>query len=204
MGSRKKLILLIVVMILIVVAGLVYSHHINIGPFQGNSVAGLPDGHVRVLEAQQPEFLQLQFSQHGGVEFNHYGSGVFVNFAFYEGDVRTIDETIAGIQTMGQGDFNGHMTWGLTTQGNEKQELIVNFRAAGIVRNYFDFSQLDFPIRLIAGPMLGLGNVPIIQDYPYVLQVWQAGATTLVSGNVFDSANLRRNHYTAILYITFE
>ena len=202
MKSRSKLILGILAIILGAAVVLGYMWHTNRGFFQGSSISGLPDGHIRALETQ-PSHLDLLFSGHGGVEFNYFGEKVSVYLAYYRRDELVLHEIVANIHTIGDHELNGSMFWGLTTENNLPNELRVRLNAGGSMsQNYFDFSRLDFqPQAVMGSPVI---NGSIEQGRRYVLHMWQTGTGMRADGNVFDPEILRESENTAILYVIFE
>jgi hypothetical protein len=188
---------------IVVLAGIFgYMWYMNLGLFRGDSVAGLPNGHVKVLETRQSHF-DLLFSKYGGVSFNHYGERINVYIAYYERDNRVLHEVVAGIAAAGANRFGGSMLWGLTAGQNRPRELsaLVSMNGA-LGRNYFDFSQFDFEPMVISGP--DITNGPIERDKRYILQVWQTGASLRAGAYAFDPEILRESENTAILYMVFE
>ena len=202
MKGRDKFLIGILAIILVLAVALGYMWHTNRGFFQGDNIAGLPDGHIRALDAQ-PGHLDLLFSGHGGVEFNYFGEQISVYLAYYMQDELVLHELVTGIHTLGDNDLNGMMFWGLTMENNLPNELRARINVGGAAsQNHFDFSRLDFQPQATMGSTIT--NGPIEPSRRYVLHMWQTGTGMRADGNVFDPETLRESEHTAILYIIFE
>ena len=202
MKHTKRYIIAAFVMVF-VIGCLFYMWHTNRIFFQGNSVAGLPDGQVRIWN-NPPSHFDLVFNRHGSVNFNHFGTEVSVYIAFYRQDELIMHESVVSIQTVDYADFSGSAFWGLTTERNSPCELRVSLNTRGVSWNYFDFSLFDFEPRLILSPGGGLGSGGRIEyGKQYVMQVWKSGNTFSPDGNMFRPEILRTSEHTAILYIVF-
>jgi len=59
-----------------------FRWHTNSWPFQGDSIAGLPDNHIRAMD-MRPGYFDLLFHRYGGVYFNYFGETVYVYVAYY-------------------------------------------------------------------------------------------------------------------------
>jgi len=184
---------------------LVYANHTNRCPFSGDSVAGLPSNHIRLIHPDV-DHLMLLFPQHGGAYFNHRGQGVSVNIAYYQRTELVLHESIAGMFTTGFGDFNGALYWGLTTQGNQWHELraLVDVSRSRS-NNSFDFSQIDFEPSFVglispAPPADG----PIEIGRRYILQAWQSGTSIRADNDFFHTDSLNQSEHTVILYAVFD
>jgi len=204
MKTRNKLIFILLAILLVAVSVLGYLWHTNRGPFQGDRIAGLPSGHIRVLETE-PSPLDLLFHRHsyGGVSFNYFGESVHVYLAYYTRDELVFREPLASHATAGDHEWSGSMHWGLTIEGDQPGELRVRLISGGAMsQTYFDFSQLAFEPSLTVGSTLADLNSPIVRGKRYVLQAWQTGG--FVGQDMFDPEMLARSEHTAILYIVFE
>ena len=201
MKTRSKLAVALLAVLLVAASVSGYMWHTNRGPFQDNRVAGLPDGRVRVLDAE-PSHMDLLFHRRGGVSFNHFGEGVHVYLAHYLGDELVLHESIASISTQGDWDFNGTVLWGVTIE-DLPHELRVHLLVGGAMsRGYFDFSQFDFELGLMAGP--SLPSSAIRRGERHILQRWLAtGIMPVDDSRVFDPENLRRYGESAFLYVVF-
>jgi len=184
---------------------LVYANHTNRWPFSGNSVAGLPSNHIRLIQPDVGHFTLL-FSQHGGAYFNHRGHGVRINVAYYQQTELILHETIAGMSTADNWEHNGALYWGLTTQGNQWHELRALVDASGIRSNSsFDFSQIDFEpsfVGLISSAPPADGLIEIGRRY--ILQAWQSGSSVRADNDFFHTDSLNQSEHTVILYVTFD
>ena len=179
----------------------------NRGPFQGNRVAGVPSGHMRVDHPQTGHFdlISLMLANYGGVSYNFYGSRVHVYIAYYERDELVLRELVTGISTAEPYQLSGSMVWGITTEGGARRELrAMASIGGGVASSYFDFSQLDFNYGSSAGGWATLEDTRIELGHRYVLRIWQTGTTFWTHADFFDPEVLRESEQTAILYIVFE
>jgi len=200
--KRGKKHIVAVLIIVAIVSSLLYLSHTNRAFFQGDSVSRLPDRHIRNRDISS-DYLELMFRRHGGVYFNHSGTEILVNVAFFERDSLILHERVTSITASDDDEFSGYVIWGLTTERNLLSELRVNLRTnRGLSQNYFDFSLLDFEPQLIWGS--GVTSGMIEHDRRYIMEVWTSGNTISPDGNAFNPSILRENGNTAILYIVFK
>ena len=204
MSKSNKFKSAILVLIIVTVAAIIlFMWHTNRGPFQGQSVAGLPDGHITSDDFKLSHF-DLLFRRRGSVSFNHFGENISVFLAYYQYDSLVLHETITRLSTIGDTSLSGHMFWGVTSENEiQPNELRVRiFAGPAETVGYFDFSQFDFGVSAILGQDIPRG--PIVRGKRYPLQVWQSGGTVPVAGTPFDADILNLSGHTVILYIIFD
>jgi hypothetical protein len=202
MKHRKKIIIAVLLVILIILGNL---WNLNLGPFQGNSVAGLRDGHFRIMDTWQSSHFDLLFHRYGGIEFNHFGRGVHAFIAHYQWGVLVLQEQVASSGGTTEDWYrNGSVLWGITMEDSLPKELRVDVQSGGTFgRNHFDFSSFDFEVGTIAPPPIISGQIE--RGRPYTLQSWHSPNSSFrTDGNRFHPEILRESANTVILYIVFK
>lgn len=146
MKARGKFAAAVLIIILCLTT---YMWYTNRGPFQGNSVPGVPTGHIMVDQPQRSH-IDLLFSEYGGVSYNFFGEGISVYIAYYERDELVLRELVTGIGIGSAGGLSGSLIWGITTEDNSRRELRLRINNGGSVGlGHFDFSQIDFQANLM-------------------------------------------------------
>ena len=154
MKKRNKIILIIIVLLLGAGSVLGYMKYTNRGPFEGFSLAGLPDNHIKFLNKQLSQHpFELLFNAYGGVYFNGNGKDVNVYLSYYKRDELVLHESLASIGFGNVHVYSGYVLWGLTMKNNLPDELRVDMLAGGgKCNNTFDFSSLDIEPRVVINP----------------------------------------------------
>lgn len=206
--KRNKKISVLIVFLLFILGLSSYMWYMNYGPFQGDRVAGVPDGHINTLDNQM-ELAPLIFSAHGGYAFNFHGKGIAVYLAYYERDVRKKHERVMGIQQTEEAAMNGTLHWGVTFEGDPSQlkELRVNLRTTNGAQstNSYDLSQLNFESESgFSSVMNAFSDGRIESERRYALQTWQTSGTVRADNDVFHEEVLKESAQTVILYLVFE
>jgi len=174
--------------------------------FNNRRVAGVPDGHIRVMAANH-NHLALLMPRHGGVSFNYYGSNIIVYFAHYVGDELVLHERITGLDVGEDWMLSGELLWGITKESTTPSEILVSMVLGGdrigtMHQNYFDLSPIDFETRMHTGMLIDDG--PIERGKRNILMLWTSGSRSWVDGNMLEPYRLRHNGETAVLYVVFD
>jgi len=190
-----------------------YVSHTNMIVFNNRRIAGVPDGHVRVV-LPEPSYFDLLFSQYGTLYFNHFGDSVRVHVAHYMRDEQVLHDSIVSIDFGLESMVSGSMRWGATAGNNLPSEILVSLTASldtgepevGIAgfgsQNSFDFSQIDFESRMFTGPLFESGSIE--SGKRYILALWNTSGRLWVDGNMLEPYRLREGEHTAVLYIVFD
>ncbi len=204
---RNKKLPMFLALLLVILGISTYLWYMNYGPFQGEKVAGVPDGHIKIID-EPMGVASLLFSAHGSYAFNFQGKGVAVYLAYYEKDVRIKHERVSGFQQTEDGPLNGTLQWGITFEqdAGQLEELRVSIRASGSqATNSYDMSQLNFNTENGFSSVMNLfSNGRIEKGDRYVLQTWQTSGMVRADNDVFHEEVLRESEQTIILYMVFE
>lgn len=190
MKNKKAYVLTALIVILVGVA----AWYTNWGPFQGTSVAGIPNGHIRVLDPG---------SLYGSVSFNYFGHQVQVYVAYFQRDTLVIHELVLGISGFDERDINGELQWATVPEINLTGWLPVLRVGGMLARGSFDFSVLDFEIATAISADSTISPGRIERGRRYVINMWQSGNTFMADGDFFNPEQLRTSEHTAILYVVF-
>lgn len=203
--NGKSFLISVLTVFLFVILGVGgYMFHMNYGPFQGDKIAGVPNGHIKVLEEETGP-LSLLFHAYGGYAFNTEGKKISVYLDYYEKDVRKKHEQIAGFGLGEESAINGTLYWGVTAGGDmsDPQEIRINIVSNGAVTSgVYDFTQLNLDYTAFAHNTFSSGKIR--KEERYVLQTWQTSGVFRADNDFFDPEILAESGQTAILYLVFE
>jgi len=183
-----------------------YVSHTNMLVLNNRRIAGIPDGHVRVMIPEH-NHLALLMPRHGGIYFNYYGTSINVYFAHYIQDERILHEHITGLDVGEDWMLSGELLWGITKESTTPSEILVSMAIGGdrigtIHQHYFDLSSIDFETRLHTGALIDDGAIE--RGKQNILALWSAGGRLWVDGNMLEPYRLRQNTETAVLYVVFD
>jgi len=178
-----------------------YISHANMIVFNNNRIAGVPDGHVRVVRPE-PSYFDLLFSRYGSIYFNHYGESIRVYIAHYTNGERVLHEQISGMIWGEEHMLSGTLRWGASAGNGLPDEILILLHAGIWSQTRFDFSSIDFEHRLIMNTMFKSG--PIERGRRNILALWSSGGFTWTDGNMFEPERLAQHENIAILYVIFD
>ena len=183
-----------------------YVSHTNMIVFNNRRIAGVPDGHMRVMMPEN-NHVALLMPRHGGIDFNHYGTNITVYVVHYVLDEPVLHERIVGLDVGEDWMLSGTLLWGITQESVTPSEILISLVTGGeyigtFHQSYFDLSLIDFESRLQMWMLIDDG--PIERGRRNILTLWTSGSRSWVDGNMLEPYRLRHNGETAALYIVFD
>ncbi|WP_430536671.1 hypothetical protein [Listeria rocourtiae] len=208
----KKFLIILGVVIIVVGGALIYLNYMNYWPFQGDKIAGVPDGEIKNINADtvdvktDPQSLLLAAS--GTVDYNVKAESVNVYFDVFKRDKRVIHELITMTGSDGETDLNGHLLWAIPGfEVFKPTEIRAKIEHGGAI------SQDNY---IIPKGIFGMEAASTAQTQPfddgkiekgkqYMLQTWLFNKEPMESNDQdFSKEALRDREQTAILYIVFK
>ncbi|EOL41662.1 hypothetical protein [Enterococcus phoeniculicola] len=183
-----------------------YLFYWNLGPFQGEKVAGVPDGQIRSFtENENGHLASLLLDYYGSYGFNVKGKKITVYADYYEKDKRISHEEVAGIENEEVGMISETLTWGILSSNDQTKEVRIQFtNTSGQSKSGFNFSTFgenaasDFAF----SSFNLIGNGTLLPNKRYILQYWTTGGRGYSSEAIVaaDKETLIESGKTVILY----
>ncbi|WP_088810426.1 MULTISPECIES: hypothetical protein [unclassified Listeria] len=204
----KKISIMIVVGVLLIGGGLGVLAYWNLWPFQGDKIAGVPNGALIKKDKESIDTLDLLLAASGKVAFNTEGERVQVYLDVYEKAERVSHQKVVEIAREEKSPINGELVWGavgfdmmkpeelrvkILANGAESQkkvplsaELFHKFEHAGSATEPFEGGKIEPGKR-------------------YVLQYWGFSEKGLrIVDDLFAEEALSEMDQSIILYVMFK
>ncbi|MGM0125773.1 hypothetical protein IGI37_003174 [Enterococcus sp. AZ194] len=204
--STFSSILAIIILLGLILSG--YWFYWNLGPFQGNKVAGVPDGQIRAFQNKETETLSTLLMQN----FESYGLNIeakelIIYADYYEKDKRIRHDIMAGSQQEETQMLSTILSWGVIETANAPTEVRIQFANAGVLASggftFEGYGTTENPFNNAASRSHLLKDGPLKLNKRYVLQYWiDDGEVGYSDTNViFDKEYLREWDRTLIMYM---
>lgn len=199
---------MIIVGVLIVCGGLGALAYWNLWPFQGEKIAGVPNGALVKKEEETIDTLDLLLAASGKVAFNTEGKSVRVYLDVYEKVERVSHQKVVEILHDEKSSINGELVWGAVGLDIAKpEEIRVKLLAngAGTQETVPLSAELFHKFEHAGYTTEPFQNEKIVPGKRYVLQYWGFSEKGLrITDDLFREESLSSIDQSVILYMTFK
>ncbi|KAF1299278.1 hypothetical protein BAU15_01125 [Enterococcus sp. JM4C] len=207
-GSTLSLVILIGILLS------AYLFYWNLGPFQGEKIAGVPDGQIRSFHNKETEPLAMMLLDN----FETYGMNVkakkiTIYVDYYEKDQRKDHQDFGGLINDGPSEMLSQiLSWGVIPGfGDTPTQVRIQFSDdSGNSTSGFTFEGYGEEGQEFGKDIVASSSQRILEDGPlelnkrYVLQYWRSNADGIfynLETDVFDKEFLKQQDQTLIMYM---
>lgn len=208
----KKFLIILVAIVIVLGGTLMYLNHMNYWPFQGDKIAGVPDGEIKNINADKEgpdDPLSLLLAASGEVDYNIKAKSANVYFDVFKHDKRVIHERIT---MSGNGDeeiqLNGHLVWAMPGFDIFKPtEIRVRINDGGAISQ----DRFVIPKEVFEAKNANTAQTQLFDDgeikkgKQYMLQTWTFNENGAESNDdVFSKEAIKDREQTVMLYVVFK
>lgn len=208
----KKFLIILAAIVIVLGGTLMYLNHMNYWPFQGDKIAGVPDGEIKNINAEKNDTddpLSLLLASSGEVDYNVQAKSASVYFDVFKRDKRVIHEriTISG-NVDEETQLSGHLVWAMPGFDIFKPtEIRVRINDSGAISQ----DRFIIPKEVFEAENANTAQTQLFDDgeikkgKQYMLQTWifnKEGAES--NGDVFSKEAIGAREQTVMLYVVFK